>query len=168
MELETEEDQEGTKDAYYTIFASKSFQLPTFAVQMRLKLDTTTLSSHRYLWHFISSSRYLPKKYRDIIEPVISRNSYFTAPGNMLLAMLTDERCHIRTLAARRMVKARKIGPDGINVRRFFIPAVNFGVTDCVYVTDWQASYVTSPPVPREISSHELLKMIQDDVPTDG
>ncbi|GBO32226.1 hypothetical protein AVEN_169812-1 [Araneus ventricosus] len=143
MEVEAEEDQEGTKDAYYTIFASKSFQLPTFTVRMRLKLDTTTLSIHRYLWHFISSSRYLPKKYRDIIEPC-------------------------RTLAARRIIKARKIGPDGINVRRFFIPAVNFGVTDCVYVTDWQASYVTSPPVPREISSHELLKMIQDDVPTDG
>ncbi|GBN55321.1 hypothetical protein AVEN_206273-1 [Araneus ventricosus] len=55
----------------------------------------------RHLWHFISSSRYLPKKYRDINEPVISRNAYFAVPENMLLAMLTDERCHIRTLAAR-------------------------------------------------------------------
>ncbi|GBL87332.1 hypothetical protein AVEN_270579-1 [Araneus ventricosus] len=58
----------------------------------------------RHLWHFISSSQYLAKKYRDIIEPVISRNAYFAAPENMLLAMLTDD------LAARRIMKAREIG----------------------------------------------------------
>ncbi|GBM26269.1 hypothetical protein AVEN_217301-1 [Araneus ventricosus] len=82
----------------------------------------------RHLWHFISSSRYLPKKYRDIIEPVISRNSYFFSPENMLLAMLTDERCLIRTLAARLIIKARKIGPNGNYVRRFVITAVTFEI----------------------------------------
>ncbi|GBM24911.1 hypothetical protein AVEN_23445-1 [Araneus ventricosus] len=41
----------------------------------------------RHLWHFVRSSRYLPKKHRDIIEPVISRNAYFAAPENMVLAM---------------------------------------------------------------------------------
>jgi hypothetical protein len=86
----------------------------------------------------------------------------------MLLAMLTDERCHIRTLATRRIIKAREIGPDGNCVRRFVIPCVNFGATDYVDLIDWQASYVTSPPVLREISSHELLKMMQDGVPMDG
>ncbi|GBM23766.1 hypothetical protein AVEN_271128-1 [Araneus ventricosus] len=77
----------------------------------------------------ISSSRYLPKKYRDIIEPVISRNVCFAAPENILLAMLTDERCHIRNLAARRIIKAREIDPDGNCVHRFVIPAVNFRAT---------------------------------------
>ncbi|GBM26326.1 hypothetical protein AVEN_239333-1 [Araneus ventricosus] len=119
----------------------------------------------RHLWHFISSSRYWPKKYRDIIEPVISSNAYFEAPGNMLLAMLTDHRCHI---AAGRIIKAREIGPDGNCVRRFVIPAVNFRTTDYVDHIDWEACNVTPPTVLRHISCHELLKMIQDDVPMDS
>ncbi|GBM10890.1 hypothetical protein AVEN_42143-1 [Araneus ventricosus] len=82
--------------------------------------------------------------------------------------MLTDERCHIRTLTVRRIIKARVIGPDGNCVRRFIIAAVNFRATDYVDLIDWQACNVTPPAVLRHISSHELLKMIQDDVPMDG
>ncbi|GBM68925.1 hypothetical protein AVEN_207178-1 [Araneus ventricosus] len=48
MEVETLEDQEGTKDGPYTIFARKSLQQPTLTAQMRLKLDKTALASHRY------------------------------------------------------------------------------------------------------------------------
>ncbi|GBM53952.1 hypothetical protein AVEN_79924-1 [Araneus ventricosus] len=61
-----------------------------------------------------------------------------------------------------------EIGPDGNCVRRFVIPAVKFRATDYVDLIDWQAFYVTQPPVLRQINSHELLKMIQDDVPMDG
>ncbi|GBN62757.1 hypothetical protein AVEN_217734-1 [Araneus ventricosus] len=64
--------------------------------------------------------------------------------------------------------KAREIGPVGICVRRFFIPAANFRATDYVDLIDAQAFYVTPPTVLRQISSLELLKMIQDDVPMDG
>ncbi|GBN71456.1 hypothetical protein AVEN_275072-1 [Araneus ventricosus] len=126
---------------------------------LRIKVHHSIKDGATQLWHFISSSRYLPKKYRDIIERIISRNAYFAAPENMLLAMLTDERCHIRTLAARRIIKAREIDPDGNCVRRFVIPAVYL---------DWQACNVTPPPVLRQISSPELLKMIHDDMPMDG
>ncbi|GBL74264.1 hypothetical protein AVEN_235264-1 [Araneus ventricosus] len=96
----------------------------------RIEVHYSITDVARHLWHFISSSRYLPKKYRDIIEPVISRNAYFAAPENMLLAMLKDERYHIRTLAARPIINAREIGPDGEYIRRFVIPAVNFQATD--------------------------------------
>ncbi|GBN53705.1 hypothetical protein AVEN_268633-1 [Araneus ventricosus] len=81
--------------------------------------------------------------------------------------MLTDERYYIRTLPARRIIKAREIGPDGNCVRRFVIPAVNFPITDYVDLIDWQACTVTPPPVLRQISSHELLKMMQDGMPID-
>ncbi|GBN84829.1 hypothetical protein AVEN_69258-1, partial [Araneus ventricosus] len=53
-------------------------------------------------------------------------------------------------------------------VRRFVIPAFNFRATDYVDLIDWQACNVTPPAVLRHISYHELLKMIQDDVPVDG
>ncbi|GBM99009.1 hypothetical protein AVEN_2722-1 [Araneus ventricosus] len=45
---------------------------------------------------------------------------------------------------------------------------VSVGATDYVYLIDRQAFYVTPPTVLRHISSRELLKMIQDDVPMDG
>ncbi|GBL77358.1 hypothetical protein AVEN_41778-1 [Araneus ventricosus] len=86
----------------------------------------------------------------------------------MLLPMLTDERFHIRTISALRIIKGRKIGPNDNYVHRFVIPAVNFRTTEYVDLTDWQACNPTPPPVLRQISSHELLKMIQDDVPMDG
>ncbi|GBM23391.1 hypothetical protein AVEN_138638-1 [Araneus ventricosus] len=134
----------------------------------RIKVNHCIKDGSRHLWHFIISSRYWPKNYCDIIEPVISRNVYFAAPENTLLAMLTDERCHIRTFAARRIIKAREIGPDGNCVRRFVIPAVNFRAMDYVDLIDWQACNVTPPTVLRHISCHELLKMMQDDVRMDS
>ncbi|GBM73278.1 hypothetical protein AVEN_158153-1 [Araneus ventricosus] len=48
MEVEREEDQEGTKEGPYTTFASKSFQQLTLIVHMCSKLDKTGLASHRY------------------------------------------------------------------------------------------------------------------------
>ncbi|GBN45680.1 hypothetical protein AVEN_36276-1 [Araneus ventricosus] len=81
--------------------------------------------------------------------------------------MLTDERYHIGNLAARRINKAREIRPDYNCVRRFVFPAVKFRATNYVDLIDWQACNVTPPTVLRHISSHELLKMIQDDVPMD-
>ncbi|GBM60725.1 hypothetical protein AVEN_73587-1, partial [Araneus ventricosus] len=69
----------------------------------------------------------------------------------MLLVMLINERCHIRTHAARRIIKAREIGPDG---------NTDFGAIDYVDLIDWQACYVTPPPVLRHMSSSGLLKMM--------
>ncbi|GBN78833.1 hypothetical protein AVEN_254374-1, partial [Araneus ventricosus] len=60
------------------------------------------------------------------------------------------------------------IGPEGNCVRRFVIPAVNFRVIDYIGLIDWQACNVTPPPILKHISYHELLKIIQDDVPMDG
>ncbi|GBN12962.1 hypothetical protein AVEN_273322-1 [Araneus ventricosus] len=57
---------------------------------------------------------------------------------------------------------------EGNCVRKFVIPVVNFGAADCVNLIDCQACNVTPPTVLRYISSHKLLKMIQDDVPMDG
>ncbi|GBN73374.1 hypothetical protein AVEN_41559-1 [Araneus ventricosus] len=51
---------------------------------------------------------------------------------------------------------------------RFLITAVNFRATDYVDLIDWQACYMKSPPVLREISFRDILKMIQDDVPMNG
>ncbi|GBM90993.1 hypothetical protein AVEN_217460-1 [Araneus ventricosus] len=63
--------------------------------------------------------------------------------------------------------KAKEIGPDGINVGRFFIPAVNFGDTGSKM--SLTGKVVMSHRLQfSEIGSHELLKKIQDDVAMDG
>ncbi|GBL88020.1 hypothetical protein AVEN_133688-1 [Araneus ventricosus] len=161
----------------YITTSNPSNELITFVVFIlrvyapswfRIKVHHSIKEGARHLWHFISLSRYLPKKYHDIIEPVISHNAYFEAPENMLLVMLTDGRCHIRTLAVRRIIKASEIGPDGNCVGTFIIPAVNFRATDYVDLIVWQACNDTPPIILRHISCHELLKMIQDNVPVDG
>ncbi|GBM05648.1 hypothetical protein AVEN_121173-1 [Araneus ventricosus] len=95
----------------------------------RIEVHHSIKDGARHLFHFISSTRYLPKKYCHIIEPVMSRKAYFAAPENILLAMITNDRCYIRTLAARRIIKAREMGPGGNCVRRFVILAVKFGAT---------------------------------------
>lgn len=78
----------------------------------------------------------MSKKYGDIIDPVISCNVYIAAPENILLVMLTDERCPIMDLAARRIIKTRDIGTDDNCVRIFVIPVVNLEATDYVDFID--------------------------------
>ncbi|GBN53711.1 hypothetical protein AVEN_19267-1 [Araneus ventricosus] len=69
---------------------------------------------------------------------------------------------------ARGYTVAREIGPDSNCVRRFLIPAVNFRSTDYVDLIVWQACNVTPLAVLRHISSHELRKMIQNDMTMGG
>ncbi|GBN08689.1 hypothetical protein AVEN_73487-1 [Araneus ventricosus] len=71
-------------------------------------------------------------------------------------------------LAAQKIIKAKGIHPDGNCVRRCIIPVVKFRAIDYVGLIDWQDCKATPPTVLRHISSHELLKMIQGDVPMDG
>ena len=51
-----------------------------------------------------------------IVYEVIQRNSYFSHSGNLLLAMLFDERSHIREFALRRILKSRKTDWKGKNM----------------------------------------------------
>ncbi|CAH1111453.1 unnamed protein product [Psylliodes chrysocephalus] len=61
-----------------------------------------------HLYEMIHKSREFPDKIKTIINRVISTNAYFAHPENILLAMITDERVHIRELGIRRILKARQ------------------------------------------------------------
>jgi hypothetical protein len=70
-----------TSDPSNELLTLVVFILRVYAASwFRIKIHHSIKDGARHLWHFISSSRYLPKKYRDIIDPVISRNAYFAAP----------------------------------------------------------------------------------------
>ncbi|GBN36809.1 hypothetical protein AVEN_37215-1, partial [Araneus ventricosus] len=83
-----------TSDPSNELLTLVAFILRVYATSwLRIKVHHSIKNGAKHLWHFISSSRKLTKKHRDIIEPVISRKAYFAVQENMLLSMLTDERC---------------------------------------------------------------------------
>lgn len=118
----------------------------------------------KHLFHIIESSRYLPNKIKKIIDPVIQRNSYFAHPENLLLAMLADNRKHIRELALRRILKCRTLHPEQEqnDIREFKVPNINFECQEYFDLIDWQSVVITEPPITKDISEAELQEMILD------
>lgn len=57
-------------------------------------------------------------------------------PEHVLIAMLFDERKHIRVLAYMRIQKAR--GTEKKEVRIFRAPQINFDAKDYIDMIDWQ------------------------------
>ena len=76
-------------------------------VWFSIKMHPSCKDGARHLFKIIQQSRYLSKELRDIVDPVLQRNGYFSHPENLMLAMITDERQHIRELGLRRILKAR-------------------------------------------------------------
>ena len=57
---------------------------------------------------------------------------------NVLLAMLTDERSHIREVASRRILTARQQRKAKAKVRQFSVPNLNFEATDYIDLIKWR------------------------------
>lgn len=75
--------------------------------------------------------------------------------------MLLDDRDHIRELALRRIIKARKaVSPT--KRRIFKTPKVNFSAEDYTELIVWHECQITPPPVLQHISINELRIMVQD------
>src|SRR6218665_3506865 len=92
-------------------------------------------------------SRYLSPKPKRIVDPVIHRNAYFAHPENLLLAMMTNHRQHIRELGLRRVMKARAAHHSG-QIRRFKVPAkLNFDAVEYFDMIDWTVSPIYEPLV---------------------
>jgi len=49
----------------------------------------------QHLWRLMKFSRYLDRRLKKIVDPVIWRNAYFCHPENLLLAMINDDRLEI-------------------------------------------------------------------------
>lgn len=127
----------------------------------------------RHLWALINNSRYLEPDLQDIIDPVIQRNSYFAHEENLLLAMLTDDRKHIRELAFRRIKAARyenqqRIKLQNKNVRKFKVPKINFAAADYVNLIDWNQRLERhvkermEPPITRSLEIEKIERIKND------
>ncbi|GBM24629.1 hypothetical protein AVEN_144378-1 [Araneus ventricosus] len=65
------------------------------------------LKSYMPVWFFqaIQTSRYLSDELLQVVDPVIQLNAFFEHTENVLLAILVNEREHIRELVYRRILK---------------------------------------------------------------
>ena len=110
--------------------------------------------------------RYLSDNLKKIVDPVIQRNAYFSHPENVLLAILTDSRPHIRQLGLQRILKVRSTEMSGEHVRKFCIPRLNFDAVNYEDMIDWSSADtpVTEPPVMMRMTDTELKDLIKADV----
>ena len=122
----------------------------------------------RHLWRLIKYTRYLSPELREIVDPVIQRNGFFGHSENILLAMITDSRKHIRELAHRRIIAARMEHSSSALVRQFRVPVLNFGAEDYVDLVAWQDIDRHAPPVMDGFSDQQIRGFVanSDDVVT--
>ena len=63
-----------------------------------IKSHSSCKDGARQFHQLVARSRFLSQEHKTIIDPVLHRNSYFAHPENMILAMTTDHRPHVREL----------------------------------------------------------------------
>ena len=129
-----------------------------------IKSEHSLKDGAKHVWNTISRSRYLCQELKDVVNGVISRNSFFAHPENILLCMLKDERPHIRELAARRIIKCRESSSDIKCVRVFLPPKLNFEAADYTEMIDWSSVTITSPPMLRDIPTAVFKSIVLDKI----
>ena len=114
----------------------------------------------------IQTSRYLSDELLQVVDPVIERNAFFAHPENVLLAMVVDEREHIRELGYRRILKARQTVPKKKTVRNFVPPKINFQASDYTEIINWNSCVLYPPPMLRDLSEDDIKSLINSDTKT--
>jgi hypothetical protein len=152
----------------YVAMLQPSPQLQTLATYVvkvyvpmwfQIKAKPSCTEGAKHLWKTIRLSRYLPDELKTVVDPVIQRNGYFAHPENLLLAMISDDRRHVRELGLRRLMKAKKQKKSGL--RKFAIPILNFQANEYFDLIDWQ-EHLTEPPLLLELSEDEISHHIRE------
>ncbi|KAG0719329.1 hypothetical protein GWK47_007306 [Chionoecetes opilio] len=124
-----------------------------------IKTQPSCKDGAKHLHGMMVRTRYLSSSLQKVVDPVMRRNGFCGHPENVLLAMITDERPHIRELGLRRIMKARS-HVSANKIRRFRVPPLNRDVTEYQDMVDWQTLTVTEPPVTMDMTDKELQDMI--------
>ncbi|GBM41753.1 hypothetical protein AVEN_173147-1 [Araneus ventricosus] len=114
----------------------------------------------KHVFQAIRTSRYLSDELHQVIDPVLQRNAFFPHTKTLLLAMLVDEREHIRDLGYRRILKARQIVPKKRTFRNFATPKINFQVSDYIEIINWNSYVVYPPPMLLDISEDGIKSLV--------
>lgn len=122
-----------------------------------IKCHPSCKDGAKHVLKTIHASRYLNEDLKAVIDPVIQRNSYFAHPENILLAMISDERKHIRELGLRKILGARASTQES---RTFVIPPLNFEALEYENLICWQSCTVTEPPLTFSVTQKDLEDLI--------
>lgn len=131
-----------------------------------IKTKPTIKDAPLNLWRTIRLSRYLREDLREIIDKTIQRNAFFAHSESLLVAMLADERRHIRELAMRRIlsIRTKESAAQG-KIRKFEIPTINFLANDYIELIFWQEQAISEPTLTRHLTDEELKKEISENLP---
>ena len=126
-----------------------------------IKTRSACTEGSRHFWRLIQFSRYLKAELKKIVDPVIARNGYFCHSENILLAMLADERNHVRELGCRRILAARKENSSK-TLRQFRVPNVNFEARDYIDLVNWNNEDRCEPPMTKHLPESELQDCVKN------
>ncbi|GBN44095.1 hypothetical protein AVEN_29720-1 [Araneus ventricosus] len=110
----------------------------------------------KHVFQAIRTSRYVSDELHQVLDPVIQRNAFFPHTETLLLAMLVDEREHIRDIGYRRILKARQIVPKKRTVRNFATPKINFQASDYIEIINCKSCVVYPPPMLLDLSEEDI------------
>lgn len=96
----------------------------------------------------IKKSHYLTEDLNAIVDSVIQHIGCYDHPENVLLAILTDERSHIRQLGLCRIIKAWASMTGLCTIVWCFLkPSLSFDAEDYIELIDWEQLVLTKAPV---------------------
>ena len=125
-----------------------------------IKSHSSRKDGARHFHQMVARSCYLSQEHKKIIDPVLHHNSFFAHPENIILAMITDHRPHIRELGLRRVMKARAAKPSG-KIRKFKVPAnLNFDAAEYFELINRTDLSITEQPVFKTMMDTELQQFI--------
>lgn len=130
-----------------------------------IKVNHRCIDGPSNLQQLISRSQFLKGDLKKVVHKVIQDNAYFAHPENILAAMIFDERKNVRELAVRRIQKCREKKADGLEIRKFVLPKVNFLAKDYIHLINWNYTDVTEPPMTRDWSDSEIQNILSEEYP---
>jgi hypothetical protein len=95
---------------------------------------------------------------RDCVTKVLSRNSYFAHPENILITAVDDSDYVVRRDAVDKIVCARQNVDANKDIRKFSKSSINLNLAANSYydLIDWTCSPITPPPLLSSLSDDEL------------
>ncbi|GBO04049.1 hypothetical protein AVEN_124231-1 [Araneus ventricosus] len=112
---------------------------------------------------FQAIQTYLSDELLQVVDPVIQKNTFFVHPENVLLAMLVDEREHIREFGYRRILTARQIVPKKKTVRNFVPSKINFQASDYIEIINWNSCVICPAALAEDTSEDDIKSLIKSD-----
>ena len=116
----------------------------------------------RNFYYLVELVRDLPEaEDRETAQVVLTRNSFWAHPENIVISMMGDEDKEVRREAVNWVKRARQEFDPAKHPRQFFPPPVDFTATSYTKMVDWEQMDCTEPPLTKDMSLAELDEVVE-------